>query len=63
MKGCLEEIPFTWILRVKKSQKLGEIEVREEHLMMRGKLNLKSDADLHDKPLIDMFLSKVGLEI
>ena len=63
MKGCLEEVPLTWILRVKKSQKLGKIEIGEEHLMMRGKLSLTTDANLHDKPLIDMFFGKVGLEI
>ena len=31
--------------------------------MMRGKLSLTRDADLHDKPLVDMFFGKVGLEI
>ena len=31
VKGCLQEIPLTWILRVKKSQKLRKIEIGKEH--------------------------------
>ena len=46
-----------------KEPKAGENRNWRRTLDDERKVSLTTDADLHDKPLIDMFFGEVGLEI
>ena len=58
VKGCFEEIPLSRVLRVKEGQKL-------EMKQIQNDLNttVVTKNYLHDKPLVNIFLGKIWLEI